>query len=136
MRKLLLLGVAGLLSFVPVTFTVKDATARIGRPGTPFSVAGVHRRHMRRAYGVGWRYGGVAPYRYSYRRVARWHRPFVPYTAGVLPYGEGWNNWHGYPVYPGVGWGAPGYGAWGSGFGFRPGFGFGAPGFGWHRGWW
>ena len=119
-----------LLSWDGVTLTVSDAQARIGRPGTYFSVAGVHRRAMRRTYGVGWRYGGVRPYRYSYRRV--WHHPVAARAAlypGINPGWGGCNAWNC------GGWGAPGVGGWGSGFGWRPGFGFGAPGFGWHRVW-
>jgi len=113
----LFLLLASALSLVPVTLSVKDSQARIGRPLTPFSVAGVHRRHVRRAFVAGAALGPAA------------------YTAGVLPYGRGcscgWHNWHGYNVYPGIG-----AGGFGSGFGWRPGFGVGAPGFGWHRGWW
>jgi hypothetical protein len=47
-----------------VTLSLDSADARIGRPLTPFSVAGVHRRAYRRAvygaaaYGVGSYYGG------------------------------------------------------------------------------
>jgi len=144
MRKVLLgtsvIAFALLLSWDGGTsLTISDAQARIGRPGTYFSVAGMHRRAVRRTFGVGANLGWRGVY---HRRVAwhRWHQPFVAgaalpaYTAGVLPYGRGcscgWNNWHGYNAYPGIG-----YGGFGSGFGFRPGFGFGAPGFGWHRGW-
>src|ERR1700760_754434 len=37
-----------------VSLSVESAQARIGRPGTPLSVAGVARRHYRRgAYGYG-----------------------------------------------------------------------------------
>jgi len=68
MNKLMLLGVvlcATLLSAAPVSFqwspakpglvSVDTAEARIGRPGTPMSVAGVNRRMNRRAY-----YGAAA----------------------------------------------------------------------------
>ena len=118
-----------LLSFDSSMLTVNDAQARIGRPGTPFSIAGVHRRAVRRTFGVGANLGWRGVY---HRRVAwhRWHRPFVAGAVLGAPYGYG-----GWGVQPGYGWGGPGYGTWGSGFGFRPGFGFGAPGFGWHRGW-
>jgi hypothetical protein len=104
----MLLMVASVLSFVPVTFTVNDAQARIGRPFTPFSVAGMHRRHVRRAFVAGAALGS-------------------PWYPGAHS---------GCTCYPSGAWGAPGVGGWGSGFGYRPGFGFGAPGFGWHRGWW
>lgn len=49
-----------------VTLSVDRAEAVIGRPLTPFSVAGVHRRAERRAYRRGY-YGAYAgPYRYGY----------------------------------------------------------------------
>jgi len=149
MRKVLLLTVAGLLSLVPVTFSSHDAQARIGRPGTPFSFAGVHRRAVRRTFGVGANLGWRGVY---HRRVAwhRWHRPLLgAAVVGAAAYGASYGggcdcgapapaaDWGGpMNTYYNAGWGNPGVGAWGSGFGFRPGFGFGAPGFGWHRGWW
>jgi len=40
-------------TFDGVTPTVSKAHAIIGRPLTPFSVAGVHRRAVRRTYGIG-----------------------------------------------------------------------------------
>jgi hypothetical protein len=68
--KKLLIGTALLFTALPFTFdgvtpTVSKAHAIIGRPLTPFSVAGVHRRAMRRTYGVGWR-GGVGYGRFGY----------------------------------------------------------------------
>ena len=36
-----------------VSLSLDSAVARIGHPLTPMSVAGVHRRAMRRTYGVG-----------------------------------------------------------------------------------
>jgi hypothetical protein len=47
-----------------LSLSVDKAQARIGRPLTPGSVAGVHRRHQRRAYHRGSYYGGYYPYRY------------------------------------------------------------------------
>ena len=149
MRKLMLLAAAAALSYVPVTFTVSDAQARVGRPLTPFSVAGVHRRHMRRAYGVGWRAGGVPPAA-AFPGCGYGYNCYSPGYAGGwgAPGYGGWGS--GFGVQPGLGWGGPGLGTWGSGFGFgggpgfggwgsgfgvRPGIGVGAPGFGWHRGW-
>ena len=44
-----------------LSLSVDKAQARIGRPLTPGSVAGVHRRHHRRAYHYG---GGYYPYSY------------------------------------------------------------------------
>jgi hypothetical protein len=68
MKKLLigtLLFTALPFTFDGVTPTVSRAHAIIGRPLTPFSVAGVHRRAMRRTYGLGWR-GGVGYGRFGY----------------------------------------------------------------------
>jgi hypothetical protein len=137
MRKVLLFVasalVALLLSFDGAAPTVSQAEARIGRPLTPFSVAGVHRRVMRRNFGAGWRHPYV------------WHHhnyfPAAGYYGWGAPGYGGWGSGAGF--YPGVGWGAPGvgigwgpgFGGWGSGLGWRPGLGVGAPGFGWHRGW-
>ena len=45
-----------------VSFSVDKAQARIGRPLTPGSIAGVNRRHNRRA-GY-YHHGGYYPYRY------------------------------------------------------------------------
>jgi len=48
-----------------LTLSVDKARARIGRPLTPGSIAGVHRRHHRRAYRRDYYgYGGAYPYRY------------------------------------------------------------------------
>jgi hypothetical protein len=134
MRKFLLGATIGLTALLlswdgGVAFHVKQADARLGRPLTPFSVAGVHRRVMRRNFGVGWR---------GYHPVAR-AAAVGAVAAGAGYYGGGYYG--GGCSCPGagwggaVGWGAPGFGGWGSGLGFRPGFGVGAPGFGWHRGW-
>ena len=48
-----------------LSLSVDKAQARIGRPLTPGSVAGIHRRHQRRAYHRGSYYGG-GYYPYSY----------------------------------------------------------------------
>ena len=45
-----------------VSVSVSEANARIGRPLTPLSVAGVHRRAHRRAYYGGGYYGGAGYY--------------------------------------------------------------------------
>ena len=53
-----------------LSLSVDKAKARIGRPLTPGSVAGVHRRHVRRTYRRGYYGGGYYPYHYhggSYR---------------------------------------------------------------------
>ena len=48
-----------------LSLSVDKAQARIGRPLTPGSVAGVHRRHHRRNYyGGGYHHGGYYPYSY------------------------------------------------------------------------
>ena len=56
-----------------VRLSLDTAQARIGRPLTPFSVAGVHRRMYRRAYYGGY-YGYHRPY-YAYG----YHRPYYGY---------------------------------------------------------
>jgi hypothetical protein len=73
MKKLSILGIMGgamLLTAAPfslqwsqnnVALSLDSADARIGRPLTPLSVAGVHRRAYRRAY-RGAVYGGAAAY--------------------------------------------------------------------------
>jgi len=46
-----------------VALSLDSADARVGRPLTPVSVAGVHRRaHRRAAYGTAAAYGGYAAY--------------------------------------------------------------------------
>ena len=47
-----------------LSLSVDKAQARVGRPLTPGSVAGVHRRHARRTYRRGSYYGGGYPYSY------------------------------------------------------------------------
>ena len=107
MKKLSLLGIlagAALLTATPlslqwsqktVALSVDSADARIGRPLTPLSVAGVHRRAYRRAYRSAV-YGGVAGY------------------------GLGSYSGYGYPAYS---YGSYGYGypAYGYGGYYRPG---------------
>ena len=56
--KKLVIGTALILSALPFTFdgvtpAVSKAHAIVGRPLTPMSVAGVHRRAVRRTFGVG-----------------------------------------------------------------------------------
>ncbi len=68
-----------------VSLSVESAEARIGRPGTPLSVAGVARRQNRRAayvYGAGVAGAGLAA-GYGYYRGS-------PYA------GTGWGNYGGY----------------------------------------
>ena len=98
-----------------VTLSLDSADARIGRPLTPMSVAGVHRRAYRRAaygaaaYGVGSYYGASGYGSYGYPAYG-----YGSYASG-----------YGYPAY--------GYGSYASGYGygyrslyaFAPGYGYG-----------
>jgi hypothetical protein len=146
-------------SFDGVTPTVSKAQAIIGRPLTPFSVAGVHRRAVRRTFGVGANFGYRGYYHrnfgpYAYRRfhpVARaavagaawgggwgWNRPLYSSAAPGWGGGWGWNR----PLYSSAapGWGG-GWGGWGwnrplySCSGPFCGGGWGAPGWGGGWGW-
>ena len=121
MKKLSLLGIlagAALLTATPlslqwsqktVALSVDSADARIGRPLTPLSVAGVHRRAYRRAY-----------------RSAVY--------AGAAGYGVGLYSGYGYPAYSyssGYGYPAYGYGSYSYGYpaysygSYGPGYGYG-----------
>ena len=73
-----------------VKLSLDSAEARIGRPLTPFSVAGVHRRAYRRAvygtaaaYGVGSYYGASGYPGYGYRSL---------YASAGYP-GYGYGGW-------------------------------------------
>ena len=67
--------------------SLDTAQARLGRPLTPFSIAGVNRRMNRRAYygGYGGYYGGYSGY-YGHHRpyyaYAGYHRPYYGYAYG------------------------------------------------------
>ena len=74
------------------SLALDTANARIGHPFTPMSVAGVHRRAMRRTYGVGANLG--------YHPVAR--AALYGAAAGAGYYGAGYGGWGG------------GWGGWGS----------------------
>jgi hypothetical protein len=89
-----------------VTLSLDRADARIGRPFTPMSVAGVHRRAYRRAaygtaaaYGVGSYYGASGYPGYSYSSYG--------YPA------SGYGSYYAYAGYPGYGYGN---------YGYRPGY--------------
>lgn len=120
MKKLAVLGIisgAALLSVVPislhssqkgVSLSADSADARVGRPLTPLSVAGVHRRAYRRtarsavyggAIGAGAYYGGYGYPSYSY--------------SSYPSYGGGYG-------YPGYSYSYPSYSGY-SGL-YRPGF--------------
>jgi hypothetical protein len=92
---------ATLLCAAPISFhwspaksfvSLDAAQARIGRPLTPLSVAGVNRRMNRRAYygGYGGYYGYHRPYyAYGYHRpyyAYGYHRPYYAYAGYRRPY--------------------------------------------------
>ena len=77
-----------------LTLSVDKARARIGRPLTPGSVAGVHRRHHRRAYRHG--YYGHGYYGHGYYG----HGGYGHYRHyGYRPYGYGGYRHYGYRPY-------------------------------------
>ena len=129
--KKLLIATAALCTALPFTFdgvtpTVSKAQAVIGRPLTPGSIAGVHRRAMRRTYGVGANIG--------YHPVAR-RAALAAAATGAGYYGAGYGGWGGgwgwnRPLFASAGWGwnrplfasavgvgGPGVGMGGYGFG-------------------
>jgi hypothetical protein len=66
-----------------VSVSEDTASAVIGRPLTPMSVAGVNRRAHRRAYRQGYYgYGAYHPYRYGYGT----YQPYSYYGAGYGSY--------------------------------------------------
>lgn len=100
---------AGILCAAPVSLrvsperlmslSVDSAAAEIGRPLTATSVAGVHRRHARRAYRRSYYgYGGYdQQYRYGYG-----YGRYQPY--GNYGYGSH-RPWSGYAYQPSTGYG-------------------------------
>ena len=105
MKKLLIttaaLCTALTFTFDGVTPTVSKAQAVIGRPLTPGSIAGVHRRAMRRTYGVGANIG--------YHPVAR-RAALAAAATGAGYYGAGYGGWGGgwgwnRPLFASAGWG-------------------------------
>jgi hypothetical protein len=79
-----------------VSLAVDSAGAIIGRPLTPFSIAGVHRRAYRRAY---YGYGAYGHYGYGYGYGAYYH-PYRHYGyGGYRPYGYGIYGYHPYRSY-------------------------------------
>lgn len=86
-----------------VSLSVDTASAVIGRPLTPMSVAGVNRRAHRRAYRRGY-YGGYGaysnPYRYGYGTYQPYryggyaYQPYNTYRYYQQPYyGYGNRQW-------------------------------------------
>jgi hypothetical protein len=142
----LLIATALLFAVLPFTFdgvtpTVSKAHAVIGRPLTPFSAAGVHRRAVRRTFGVGANIGRGGFYRRTFA-ARRFHPVARAAVAGAAlatgaAWGGGWGGWNG-------GWGG-GWGGWGGGWGggpglyasavAAPGWGGGWGGWGWQRPW-
>jgi hypothetical protein len=105
-----------------VALSLDSADARIGRPLTPLSVAGVHRRAYRRAvygaaaYGVGSYYGaygypgyGYSSYGYgSYGYPAYGYRSYASgygYGSYASGYGYGHRSLYAFAGYPGYGYG-------------------------------
>jgi hypothetical protein len=90
-----------------VSLSVESAQARVGRPLTPMSVAGVARRHYRRAaygYGAGVVGAGLAAGAIGAAAVTS---PYGYYGGG--PYvGNGWGYHGGYPGYSYGSYGYPG----------------------------
>jgi hypothetical protein len=124
-------------TFDGVTPTVSKAEARIGRPLTPLSVAGVHRRAVRRTFGVGANLG----YHPVARAAAVGAVAAGAAATGAGYYGAGYGGDYGYgygaPSYAANGWGG-GWGGWGWNrplFSAAPGWGGGWGGWGWNRPW-
>ena len=88
-----------------VSLSLNSASAEIGRHLTATSVAGVHRRHARRAYRRGY-YGygeNYQPYRYGYGTYQQYgnygYGSYRPWS------GFGWNQtWSGYASQPSTGY--------------------------------
>ena len=87
-----------------LSLSVDKAQARIGRPLTPGSVAGVHRRVERRAYRRGYYGGGgYGYYGHGHRRYGYYGGGgYGYYGHGYRPYGYGYRQ-YGYYGRPYVG---------------------------------
>ena len=115
MTKLSMLGIIGgaaLLTAVPftlqwsqnnVTLSLDSAEARIGRPLTATSIAGVSRRVHRRTYRRAAVYAGAAGL--GYGSYSGYGYPASSYSYSYPAYGYG----YGYPAY-GYGYSYPAYG--------------------------
>ena len=92
-----------------VALSLDSADARIGRPLTPLSVAGVHRRAYRRAvygaaaYGVGSYYGASGYPGYSYGSYGYPAYGYGSYASGYPGYG--YRSVYAFAGYPGYGYG-------------------------------
>ena len=89
----------------PSQSLVTQAEARIGRPGTALSVAGVARRNYRRAAVAGAIAGGALAAGYGYGYGTGY--PYYGYTSYSSPY-YGSSYGYGYS-YPSYGYGYPSY---------------------------
>jgi hypothetical protein len=118
MKKATILGTivgAALLAAAPfslqwsqktVTLSLDSADARVGRPLTPGSVAGVNRRvHRRAAYGAAAAYGVGSYYGAS-------GYPGYSYSSYGYP-ASGYGSYYASAGYPGYGYGS---------YGYRPGY--------------
>jgi hypothetical protein len=127
-------------TFDGVTPAVSKAHAIIGRPLTPLSVAGMHRRAVRRTFGVGANLGYSGFYHrnfgpYAYNRLGYGYHPVARAAVyGAAAYGAGWGGWGwrgaalgaaavgtalGARSYYGYGYGYPAYGyGYGTGYGY------------------
>ena len=125
MKKLSMLGIisgAALLTAVPfslqwsqnnVTLSLDSAEARIGRPLTATSIAGVSRRVHRRAYRRAAVYAGAAGLGYGLHSGYGYPASSYNYSYPAYSYG---GYGYGYPAY---GYGYPAYG-YGYGGVYRP----------------
>jgi len=101
------------LHFSPATLpsvSLDTADARLGRPLTPLSVAGVHRRAYRRGYGAGLGYGGWG-YGLGAGALAAGAVAGSSYYGGYggYPYYGGYSSYYPYSGYSGYYGGYPGY---------------------------
>jgi len=138
MKKCTILGTivgAALLTAAPlslqwsqktVTLSLDSAEARLGRPLTPLSVAGAHRRAYRRAvygtaaaYGVGSYYAASGYPGYSYGSYGSYRYPAYGYGSYASGYpGYGYGSYAGYPgygyrsLYASAGYPGYSYGGW------------------------
>ena len=131
---------AGILCTIPyslsvtpqgsVSLSLDSAVARIGHPLTPMSVAGVHRRAMRRTYGVGANLGYHPVARAAFYGAAATGAGY--YGAGYGWGGYGYGTGYRYPAY-GYGYGT-GYSYPSYGYGYGTGYSYPAYGYGYGRG--
>ena len=108
----------------PSSSLVTQAEARIGRPGTALSVAGVARRHYRRAAVAGAIAGGAlaAGYGYGYGTGYPYYGGYTSYSSPY--YGSSYGYGYSYPSY-----GTYGYSSYSYPYSYAS---YG----GWRRWWW